>query len=168
MQRFEDGLDDGIQMRKDVDVPETNDPETRGSEKFVSPNIVGKTPSVLTAIELYDQPAFDRGEVANVEADLMLPAELEISQLAPSKAAPQETFGVGLISPESTAVFEHPESWPQYMGVGMAVNTTLASRVMTPPPPYDGGTSPYEWGGMGLWPFIHSAYRFTAPGGGVR
>jgi len=98
-------------MRKDIVVPETNDPKARRSEKFVSPSIVGKAPSVLTAVKLYDQPALERDEVANVESDLVLSAELETSQLPPPKAAPQETFGVSLVSPEGTAVFEHSECW---------------------------------------------------------
>src|SRR5438105_1612349 len=95
-------------MRNYIGVPESYDSEARGPEKVVSPTVVAGAFGMLTPIQLDDQPSIDRGEVANVESDLMLSPELEISQLSPPEATPQETFDIGLISPESAAVFEHP------------------------------------------------------------
>jgi hypothetical protein len=100
MQRFEDRLNDGVQPCKHISIPESYDPEACGSEKVVPATVIDGLIGVLTPVQFDDDSSIDRSEVADVEADLMLPAKLETAQLSPSKAAPEETLGIGLIPPE--------------------------------------------------------------------
>ena len=59
MQCFEDRFNDGIQVRKYIGVPESNDAKACGPKKVVSLVVVGGALRVLAAIQLDDDPSID-------------------------------------------------------------------------------------------------------------
>lgn len=82
MQRREDRVDDSIEFRLDVTVPESQNTVSGRSQETVAPIVILGAFEMLTSIQFDDEPSVERGEVANVEADLVLAAELEPSNLA--------------------------------------------------------------------------------------
>jgi hypothetical protein len=76
-------------MSKYIGIPESYDSEAGRSQKCVSPVVVGRTLSMLAAIQLDNDTSIDRREVANVESNLVLPAEFESSKLSVPDATPQ-------------------------------------------------------------------------------
>ena len=77
MQRFINGLNDGIGLPKHVTVPESQDTKAVRSEKRVKVGIVGRLGRVLAAIQFDDDQCFQANEIADVTADRMLTPELE-------------------------------------------------------------------------------------------
>ncbi|HEY4167324.1 MAG TPA: hypothetical protein VGM96_11130 [Reyranella sp.] len=82
MQRREDRVDHGIEFRLNVSIPEAKNAVAGGSQETVSPIVVRDTLEMLATVEFDDEPAIERGEVTNVEADLVLSAELETADLS--------------------------------------------------------------------------------------
>jgi len=89
MERLENGLDRGIKIRLHIAIPETQDAITSRSQKIVAPSIVGSALNMLTSIQFDDDPALHRGEVADVEPNLMLSPKFETAKLSATKTAPQ-------------------------------------------------------------------------------
>jgi hypothetical protein len=59
MQRLIDRLDDTLEPSHDVDVPEPQDAKACRSQKLISPPVIDKALSMLTAVQFDDQPAVD-------------------------------------------------------------------------------------------------------------
>jgi hypothetical protein len=107
MQCREDRVDHGIELRLDVTIPKPQHTVTGRSQEAVPPLVVGRTFEMLTAIQFDDEPPIERGEVADVEADLVLSAELETADLAATETAPEESFGICLAVTKIADVAKH-------------------------------------------------------------
>ena len=105
--RLEDRVDNSIEFRLDVTIPEPKDTITGRSQETVSLIVVFGAFEMLTPIQLDDETPVERSEVADVEADLVLAAELETGDLAATKAAPEKAFWRCLVVAESTRMAEH-------------------------------------------------------------
>ena len=82
MQRREDRFDHGIRLCLDVPVPEPQNTVARRSQEAITPVIVRGTLQMLTSIEFDGELSIERGEVADIEADLVLTSELEAADLS--------------------------------------------------------------------------------------
>jgi len=111
MQGFEDRLDDLLRPGKHIGVPETQDAKSGRPQEHVATKIICRAFDVLRSVQLNDKTALERSEVANVQSDLMLPAELDPGQLAAPQMAPEFALGVGLVLSKSAAVSLHPRIW---------------------------------------------------------
>ena len=94
MERLEDRLDDIVEPLHHVDVPEAQNSIAGRSQEIIAPLVIAHVLSVLTSVELNDESAIERGKIADVEADLMLAAELEAGELSPPESAPEKALGV--------------------------------------------------------------------------
>ena len=95
MERLVDGLDDLLRPHQHVIVPEAEDAEARRPEEAVATCVIGCALHMLAAIEFNDDVAIKAGEIANVEADLVLTPELEAAELATTEVLPKKTFSIG-------------------------------------------------------------------------
>lgn len=107
MQGREDRFENLLGSHHHVVVPEPKNTETRGPQKAIATIIVRYLVDMLTSVQFHDDGSLDAGEVANVEADLMLPAKLEPAHLAVAEMAPQATFGVGRVPSEVADMAKH-------------------------------------------------------------
>jgi len=107
MQGHEDRLENLLGVRHHVVVPEPKNTEARGPQKSIATIIVRYLVNMLASVQLHDDGSLDAGEVANVEADLMLPAKLEPAHLTAAEMAPQATLGVGRVPSEIADMPEH-------------------------------------------------------------
>ena len=58
--------------------------------------------SMLSAVQLYDQPLLEAAEVDDKFIDRILPAKLRSGELARTQSRPEFLFHIGLISPQLT------------------------------------------------------------------
>lgn len=65
---------------------------------------------MLAAVQFDDDQCLQAREVADVEADLMLPPELEACELTTAQTAPKKAFGVSLVRPKASGVSAHADS----------------------------------------------------------
>jgi hypothetical protein len=107
MERLEDRLDDVIEPLNHVDVPEAQDAIAGRSQEIIASLVVAHVLSVLTSVEFNDESAIERGEVADVEANLMLAAEFEAGELSSPEAAPEKALGVCLVATKGADMAEH-------------------------------------------------------------
>ncbi len=82
---------------------------------------------MLAAVEFNDQSSIERSEVANVEADLVLTAELEAANLSAPQAAPEQAFRAGLIMAKSAHMAKHVRIEPRQLGYNVIMYTTMES-----------------------------------------
>ena len=107
MQRLEDRVDDGIEFRLYITIPEPQDTVTCRSEETVSPIVIRAALEMLAAVQFDDDPAIEGGKVADVEANLMLTTKLEATDLPPTETTPEETFRIGLVMAKIACTAEH-------------------------------------------------------------
>ena len=134
MQRLEDRVDHGIELRLHVAVPESQNTVAGRPQETVSPIVILGALEMLTSAQLYDEPSVERGEVADVKADLVLTAELEAAHLAATKAAPEKALGRCLVVAESARVAKHTWIERRELGDNMSNDTTIECIRLTPPP----------------------------------
>src|SRR3954451_12668106 len=109
MKRFEDGLDDGVEVCLHIAVPEAQNTITSRSQETITPSIIGGALNMLTPVQFDDDAGIGRGEIADAESDLVLPSELEAAELSAPQTAPREALGIGLLFAESADMLEHAE-----------------------------------------------------------
>ena len=63
---------------------------------------------VLPAIKLNDDRGFQANEITNVDADRMLPSELEAAQLAATLTTPEPSFGFSKVTAQLAREMNHP------------------------------------------------------------
>jgi hypothetical protein len=107
MHRFENRLNDILNMSAHVAVPEAQHTKAGGPQEIVTAFVVRQLLGMLAAIQFDDDSAVERNEVADVEPDLVLATELESAHLASSQAAPEKAFGVGEVSSEFADTAAH-------------------------------------------------------------
>jgi len=88
MQGLVDRLDDIVGTEQDVVIPEPQRAKAAGSQRRISMPVVPRLIEMLTAIQLDHDPRLDADEIADINAEGMLPPELEASQLAAVQATP--------------------------------------------------------------------------------
>jgi hypothetical protein len=135
MQCLEDRLDNAIEFGLNICIPETQHTVTRRSQETVPPSIVGRALNVLTTVQFDDDPTVQRGEVANIESDLMLSAELETADLSAPQTAPEQALRVGLVFSESAHMLEHARIWSWKRGDDVSIYTTYESNRYDPSAP---------------------------------
>ena len=88
---------------------------------------------MLTAVEFDHDQRIEAREVADIKANLVLPPELETSELTTTQPAPEKSFGIGRICPQASSISAHAGSWAGEFGETMSDDTTMACIHMTPP-----------------------------------
>ena len=107
MQRLEYHIDHGIELRLDVAVPEAQYTVSGRPQETVAPIVIFGPFEMLTSIQFDDESPVKRGEIADVEANLVLAAEFETGDLAATKAAPEKTLGSSLVVSERACMAKH-------------------------------------------------------------
>lgn len=134
MQRGEDRVDDSVEFRLDVTVPESQNTVSGRSQETVAPIVILGAFEMPTSIQFDDESSAERGEVANAEADLVLAAKLEPSNLTATKAAPEKTLGRCLVMAKRACMAKHIRMEHHDMEDNMSSDTTMESIRLTPPP----------------------------------
>ena len=88
-----------VRIRKNIIVPEANDPIALPFEPGRSFRVI-EVVSVLPAIDFDDESSLGTQEVHDVGADWHLPFELESEKSAIAQARPESTFCIGLVDPQ--------------------------------------------------------------------
>ena len=135
VQRLEDRIHHSIEFCLHVTVPEPKDAVAGRSQEAVAAIVILGALEMLAPVEFNDQLSVERGEVADVEADLMLSAELEASDLSASQTAPEKTLGRCLVIAESAHVAKHVRIELYDLGDNMSKYAIYEGIRMTPPPP---------------------------------
>jgi len=91
-------------------VPEPQHPIARLGQKLSPPLIRFNLISMMSAIQLNDQPRFWTEEVHDVATDWLLPSELKAVHLSAAQLHPQFALGVGLIMTEAFS------AWTKHSG----------------------------------------------------
>jgi hypothetical protein len=89
-----------VRARQGVIVPEAQD-AVAGALQAAGTARITVPASMLAAVELDHQPPLDTGEVRNVWADGVLPAELCGAQPAVAKEEPEPTLGIGHLAAQA-------------------------------------------------------------------
>jgi hypothetical protein len=107
MECLEDRLNDIIESLDNVYVPEAQHSIAGRSQEIIAPLVVGRALSVLAPVELNDESVIERGEITDVEANLMLATEFEAGELSSSKAAPEKALSVRLVTTKGAGMAKH-------------------------------------------------------------
>jgi hypothetical protein len=82
LQCYEDCVYDAVRPAQDITVPEPQNPVPLLPQERISMQIFRSPVEVLATIKLNDDCGFKANEITNVDANRMLPSELEALQLA--------------------------------------------------------------------------------------
>jgi hypothetical protein len=82
MQRFQNGLHNGIGLRKHIAVTEAKDAKAVRSEERVALLVVRRLRHMLAAVEFDDNGSFQTDEITDIATNRALPAKLEAVHLA--------------------------------------------------------------------------------------
>jgi hypothetical protein len=99
-----DCLQYAVDFLHHIIVPKSHDAIAMIDEPFVA-HLVALAVSVLTAIELDDQPFFATDEVDNVGPDRLLTDELVSVDGARTQTVPEAALHIGGVLPEQTGAF---------------------------------------------------------------
>jgi hypothetical protein len=97
--RYQDGLQNPVQILIDLVVPKSHDPIALGG-KIRVPLLVVLAFCMLTAVEFYDQPALATDEVDDIRPDRLLTNELMSGELAVVEPVPKFSFNIRLCPTE--------------------------------------------------------------------
>ena len=87
-QRFKDGLDDSVRLRKHAAIPEAQHAKAARLQERIALIIVACLRHVLAAVQLNDDRCLETDEVADITTDLTLTAEVEAVQLTAAQMLP--------------------------------------------------------------------------------
>jgi hypothetical protein len=87
-QRFQDGPNDGVRLRKHTAIPEAQHTKAIRLREGIALVVVARLSHVLTAVQLDDDGRLKTNEVAHVATDLTLSPELESIQLTSAQMLP--------------------------------------------------------------------------------
>jgi hypothetical protein len=84
-----------------VVVPEAQHAPALGGKEGITPRI-RRAIGMLPAVEFYNEPVFDRGEISDIVTDWHLVTEFDAAETTIAKEVPHRPFGVGLGPAERT------------------------------------------------------------------
>jgi len=116
MERFEYRLEDGLGPQQHVVVPESQNPETLGSQKCIAIGVVRHLKDMLASVQFDDNGGLQTDKVANVTTDRSLSAKFVAAELTASQTAPEQAFGIGGVAAQFASVCVH--RWMMLVGRG--------------------------------------------------
>ena len=102
--KFIDRAKNLVHTLKHLAIPESKHSITLRLEKRSTDFVFARSLNMLRPIEFNDEPSFSRAKISEVRSDRMLAAKLGAPDLARPQMAPQDSFRVGLLAPQTARV----------------------------------------------------------------